>query len=185
MARTEIPHRDKAPAASHATLDAVGKALGFVPNLHRLLAKSPNALAGWLGLMSNLAKTLDAKTRDGIALAVSGVSDCDYCLHAHAYVASTFSKLSREEIALNRQAHSSDPKKDAAVQFAKKVIEQRGKVSDEDFAAVKAAGFSDEQVLEIVSLSAQFLMTNFVNNVFQTDVDFPLMDRPEEATAKS
>ncbi len=185
MARTEIPHRDKAPAASHATLDAVGKALGFIPNLHRLLAKSPNALAGWLGLMSNLAKTLDAKTRDGIALAVSGVSDCEYCLQSHAYVASTFSKLSREEISLNRRGHSGDSKRDAAVQFAKKVTEQRGKVSDEDFAAVKAAGFSDEQILEIVSLSAQFLMTNFVNNVFQTDVDFPEMAEPETPEVKT
>ena len=173
MARTEIPHRDDAPAASHPTLDAVGRQLGFIPNLHRLMAKSPDALAGWLGLMSNLAKTLDAKTRDGIALAVSGVNECDYCLSAHSYVAATFAKLSPEEIALNREGRSGDTKKDAAVRFARKVTELRGKVSDEDFEMVRDAGFTDGQILEIVSLSAQFLLTNLINNAFQTDIDFP------------
>ena len=176
MARTHIPHHDDTPAESKPILDNVKKQLGFVPNLHRLMATSPHALNGWLGLMSNLAKTLDAKTRDGIALAVSAVNGCSYCNAAHTYVATNMAKLSAEEIALNRKGHSGDPKRDAAIHFAKKVTEMRGKVTEADFKAVRDAGFSDAQILEIVSLSAQFLLTNFINNAFDTDIDFPAVE---------
>ena len=71
MPRISIPKREDAPAASKPILDNVDKILGFVPNLHRLMSISPNALSGWATLMGSLAKTLDVKTRDGIALAVS------------------------------------------------------------------------------------------------------------------
>ena len=71
MPRIAIPDRDDAPAESRSILDNVNRMLGFVPNLQRLMSISPNALAGWAGLMGALSKTLDVKTRDGIALAVS------------------------------------------------------------------------------------------------------------------
>ena len=71
MPRIAIPKREDAPAESKPILDNVDKMLGFVPNLHRLMSISPNALSGWATLMGSLAKTLDVKTRDGIALAVS------------------------------------------------------------------------------------------------------------------
>jgi hypothetical protein len=69
--RIAIPKREDAPAESKPILDNVDKILGFVPNLHRLMSISPNAISGWATLMGSLAKTLDVKTRDGIALAVS------------------------------------------------------------------------------------------------------------------
>ena len=69
MSRIAIPGRDDAPAESQPILDNVNKMLGFVPNLQRLMSISPNALGGWAGLMRSLSKTLDVKTRDGIALA--------------------------------------------------------------------------------------------------------------------
>ena len=68
MPRIAIPKREDAPAESKPILDNVDKMLGFVPNLHRLMSISPNALSGWATLMGSLAKTLDVKTRDGIAL---------------------------------------------------------------------------------------------------------------------
>jgi alkylhydroperoxidase family enzyme len=61
----------------------------------------------------------------------------------------------------------------AAALFAQKLIEARGKVSDADFAAVRAAGYSDAQIVDIIALSAQFLLTNFMNNAAETDLDFP------------
>jgi uncharacterized peroxidase-related enzyme len=167
---------DEAPAESQPILDAVNKQLGFVPNLHRLMSLSPAVLSGWVGLQSALAKTLDIKTRDGIALAVSETSGCQYCLSAHSYISMNFAKMSPEEIARCREAQSEDPKRAAAVRFARKVIETRGRVSDEDFADVRGAGFSNPQILEIIGLSAQFLLTNFMNNVAQTDIDFPVAE---------
>jgi uncharacterized peroxidase-related enzyme len=173
MSRIAIPTRDEAHPDTQPTLDNVKKLLGFVPNLHRLMSINPNVLAGWLGLQSNLAKTLDAKTRDAIALAVSDANGCDYCLAAHTYVATNFAKLSPEEIARNRKGESADEKRAAAATFAKALIDGRGKVSDREFQAVRDAGFKDGEIVAIIGLAAQFLMTNFMNNAAQTAVDFP------------
>src|SRR4051812_35397448 len=68
MPRIAIPKREDAPAESKPILDNVDKVLGFVPNAQRLMSISPNVLSGWAALMGSLAKTLDVKTRDGIAL---------------------------------------------------------------------------------------------------------------------
>jgi alkylhydroperoxidase AhpD family core domain len=114
---------------------------------------SPHVLAGWFGLMSNLGRTLDVKTRDSIALATSQATGCDYCLAAHAYVASTFANMSAEEIALNRACRSENPLRAAA--FAQRVIETRGQVTDEDIANVRAAGYSDANIVEIVASTVQ------------------------------
>jgi uncharacterized peroxidase-related enzyme len=173
MSRIAIPTRDEAHPDAQPTLDNVSKLLGFVPNLHRLMSINPNVLAGWLGLQSSLARTLDAKTRDAVALAVSDANRCDYCLAAHTYVATNFAKLSPDEIARNRKGESSEPRRAAAATFAKALIEGRGKVSDAQFQAVRDAGFSDGEIVAIVGLTAQFLMTNFMNNAAQTAVDFP------------
>jgi uncharacterized peroxidase-related enzyme len=182
MPRIAIPARDDAPAESQPILDNVNKTLGFVPNLQRLMSISPNALAGWAGLMGSLAKTLDVKTRDGIALAVSEVDGCDYCLAAHTYISTNLAKIPPEEMELNRKGLSKDPKRQAAVAFAKALIEKRGKVSDEEFAAVKAAGWTDANIVEMIALSAQFLLTNFMNNAVQTPIDFPEVE-PVRAAA--
>jgi uncharacterized peroxidase-related enzyme len=181
MSRIAIPTRDDAPAESKPILDNVHKMLGFVPNLQRLMSISPNALAGWAGLMGALAKTLDVKSRDGIALAVSEADGCDYCLAAHTYISTNLAKIPLEEVALNRQGLSGDAKRQAAVAFAKALIENRGKVSDEQFAAVRAAGWSDANIIEMIALTAQFLLTNFVNNAVQTPIDFPEVEQAKAA----
>lgn len=173
MSRIAIPTRDEAHPDARPTLDGVNKLLGFVPNLHRLMSLNPNVLAGWAGLQGALGKTLDVKTRDAIALAVSEANDCEYCLAAHSYIANNLVKISPEEIALNRKGGSSDPKRAAAATFALALIETRGKVSDAQFQAVRDAGFEDGDIVAIVGLTAQFLMTNFMNNVAGTAVDFP------------
>lgn len=72
---------EAAPAAAQPQLEAVNKQLGVVPNLFRLVANSPSALEGYLGMSGALAKgSLPAQTRERIALAVAQVNGCDYCL---------------------------------------------------------------------------------------------------------
>jgi alkylhydroperoxidase family enzyme len=73
----------------------------------------------------------------------------------------------------NRHGKSSDPKIAAAILFAKSVADKRGKVSDKELADIRAAGFSDADIIAIAGHTAQFLMTNFMNNISQIDVDFP------------
>jgi uncharacterized peroxidase-related enzyme len=175
MSRISIPALDAVPEGSKATLDAVHKQLGVVPNLFRLIGNSPAALAAYTGFQGALAKTLDAKTRERIALAVAQVNGCDYCLSAHTYLGLNLVKISPEEIALNRKGASGDPKANAAVQFAAKVAKERGHVSDADIKAVRDAGFSDAQVVEIVGLVAENSFTNYLNEVARTEIDFPVV----------
>ena len=171
--RIAIPTTEQTPAASLPILDAVGKQLGVVPNLFKVEALSTAALEAHVALNGAVNKTLDVKTRERISLAVAQVNSCDYCLSAHTYLAANVAKLDAAEIAAARHGHSADVKADAAVAFAKKVAELRGQVSNADLAAVREAGFSDGQGIEIVTNVALNTLTNLVNNVAQTDIDFP------------
>lgn len=177
MSRLPIPATvADAPAASQPLLEAVRKQLGSVPNLFRLVSTSPAALEGYLGLSGALGKgTLPAQTRERIALAVAEANGCDYCLSAHTYLAKNLAKLDDTEITANRMGTSTDPKADAAVRFAAKVVRERGHVNDEALRAVKLAGWDDAQVIEIVLHVALNTWTNYVNSVAATDIDFPVV----------
>jgi uncharacterized peroxidase-related enzyme len=181
MSRITIPSLDNAPEASKATLDAVRRQLGLVPNLFRLIGLSPAALTAYTGFNGALTKALDAKTRERIALAVAQVNGCDYCLSAHTYLGLNLAKIGPEEIALNRKGTSADPKAHAAVHFAAKVTRERGHVDEADLAAVREAGFSDAQIVEIVALVAENSFTNYLNEVAKTDIDFPEIRASEAA----
>jgi uncharacterized peroxidase-related enzyme len=181
MPRINAPPREAVPDASKPLLNAVEKQLGVVPNLFRLIALSPAALQGFLGLNGALGKTLDVKTRERIALAVAQINGCDYCLSAHSYLGLNLAKIDSAEIALNRKGASSDAKANAAVTFAAKVTQARGKISDADLQAVREAGFTDGQVVEIVALVAENVFTNFLNIVAQTEIDFPIVRASEMA----
>lgn len=181
MSRIAIPTRDAAPAATHATLDAINAQLGVVPNLYRLVALSPAALAGLTSFSGALGRALDVKTRERLAIATAQVNGCDYCLSAHTYLGLNLARLSPEEIALNRKGGSTDAKADAAVRFGTKVAETRGKIDTAELDAVRAAGFSDAQVIEIVTVVAENFLTNLINNVAQTDIDFPVSLTAEAA----
>ena len=173
MARITTPTRDQAPASTHATLDAIGGQVGFIPNMFRMLASSPDTFAGIIGFQGAMSKALNVKTRDAIALAVTQVNDCHYCMKAHTYIATNLVKSSAEEIALNRQGRSEDPKRAAAATFAKNLVERRGKVTDQELAAVRAGGYTDPEIIDITALAVQFLLTNFMNNMADSDIDFP------------
>jgi uncharacterized peroxidase-related enzyme len=163
-----------APAASQPLLEGVQRQLGSVPNLFRLVATSPAALEGYLGLSGSLAKgTLPAATRERIALAVAEINGCDYCLSAHAYLGKHFAKLDDAEIAANREGGSSDPKAAAAVRFAAQVTQARGHIPEAELRAVQAAGYTDAQVIEIVLHVALNTWTNYLNTVAGTELDFP------------
>lgn len=173
MTRTVLPTPEQVPTESKPTLDAFTKNIGFTPNMMAAFAKSPIAFNAWATLLSALSKALDVKTRDSIGLAVSEVNGCNYCLTVHSYTAEHMAKLPADEIILARRGHATDPKRDAAVQFARRVVETRGQVRDADLNAVRDAGYTDANVMEIVALVAMYSLTNFFNNVFDPEKDFP------------
>jgi uncharacterized peroxidase-related enzyme len=187
MSRIDIPSREDTAHELQPVFHFVNKRFGFVPNIYRTMSISPHALTGLTEMQGALARVLDVRTRERIALAVSQSNGCHYCLAAHSYLGSNFAKLTAEEMALNREGRSLDPKAEVAVRFAVKVTETRGKVTDEDLAVVREAGYSDAQIVEIVALCAQFFLTNFLANVFDIEVDFPSGDAtmPTKTTVNS
>lgn len=181
MSRIAVPAREAAPAASQPLLDAVEKQLGVVPNLFRLVALSPAALQGFLGLNGALGKALDVKTRERIAIAVAQANGCDYCLSAHTYLGLNLAKIDNAEIALNRRGASSDLKANAAVAFARKITENYGRAAEAELQAVRAAGYTDAQIIEIITVVAENVFTNMVNIVAGTEIDFPVVRASEAA----
>jgi len=174
MSRISIPSLEQSAEATKPLLAAVQKQLGVTPNLMKLVGHSPAALEGYLSLNGALAKgSLNVQLRERIALTIAEYNACDYCLSAHDYLGRNVAKISDAEINAARHAHSDDPRTDAALQFALRVAQSRGRVSDTELASLRQAGFDDASVIEIVANVAVNVLTNYINNVALTDIDFP------------
>jgi len=165
-----------APAVVRPLLEAVEQRLGRVPNLLRVLALSPAALDGYLALDDALREgALSPATRERIALAIAELNGCDYCLSAHTHVARTAIKLEDSEITANRNGASNDLEADAAVRFAVALARTHGDVRDAALTAFKAAGYGNAEAIEIAALIALNTLTNTVNNLARTEIDFPVV----------
>lgn len=152
---------------------AVERQLGVVPNMHRTMARSPWVLEGYLALGGALRRgRLSAPLQEQIALAVAEVNECDYCLSAHTALGRG-AGLSDEQLDASREGRDPDPKVAAALQFARAVVEHRGGVSDQELARIRAAGFSDGEVAEIIANVALNVFTNYFNRAAHTEIDFP------------
>ncbi|WP_342618565.1 carboxymuconolactone decarboxylase family protein [Rhodoferax sp. GW822-FHT02A01] len=176
MSRISIPTVDQSVEAAKPLLAAVQKQLGVVPNLMKLVGHSPAALEGYLSLNGALGKgKLNVQLRERIALAIAEYNGCDYCLSAHDYLGRNVAKISGAELDAARDARSEDATVQAALQFALRVAQSRGRVSDADIAALRLAGFDEASVIEIVANVAVNVLTNYINNVAQTTIDFPVV----------
>jgi len=147
--------------------------LGMVPNMIRVLANSPAALESYLALNSALDRgKLGAPLRERVALAVAEANGCGYCLAAHSAIGQMVG-LAESELVDARLARAEDTKTDAALKFARVLVENRGRVSDEDLDRVRAAGYSDAEITGLVAEVALNLLTNYLNITAGTEVDFP------------
>jgi uncharacterized peroxidase-related enzyme len=158
---------------AHTLLGAVKSKLGLVPNMTRAMANAPAVLEGYLHFSGALRKgTLSPKVREQISLAVAQANGCEYCLAAHSAIGKAVG-LTAEQIRDSRLGTAADPRADALIRFAVKVVEARGRVSDADLADVRATGFGDGTIAEVVAHVALGIFTNYFNNVAATDLDFP------------
>ena len=156
-------------------LDAVMKKYGGAPNSFKTMAHSPAGLQGFLGLSGTLeGGVLPFETRYQIAIAVSELNGCPYCLSAFTAIGRG-AGMKDETLAMCRIAGSTDPKIDAILKFAAAIVRERGTVTREDFQKVKSAGCSDEEIQEIVANVALFTFANYMNLVIGTEIDFPLI----------
>ena len=173
MSRIQPPDMHSAPEETRPALVSILEEQGYVPHLYRLMAMSPALMAGWTGLQSALETTLDPQMRNAIALAVSYVSACKYCISGHSYMSERFTRQCMRDPDLQRRSDAESGRRAAAARFASALVSTRGQMSDRDLDEVRSAGFTDREILEIVAASAQFLLTNMLAGVAQLDIDVP------------
>jgi uncharacterized peroxidase-related enzyme len=167
---------DRIPAASQPTVAKVRGAFGNVPNMFAAVANSPAALASMWGSFGALgAGTLGAKLGESIAIAVANRNSCAYCLAAHTALGQQ-AGASAEELSLARRGIAGDPRTQAALAFAVRLVDARGQVSAADVQALRGAGFDDGQVVEVIAHVALNLFTNYVNIALDVPVDFPRVE---------
>lgn len=181
MSRMPLVDPKTATGEAKELLDAVQTGLGVVPNFIRVLAHSPAALRGFLGLHGIAgAGELDPRTRERIALAVAERNGCQYCVSAHTAIGRK-AGLDDAEMIANRAGTSSDGKAAAALAFAKALVDEMGQVTKAEFDAVRAAGHTDAEVVEIIAHVAMNVFTNLLGKATQIDIDFPKVELRQAA----
>ena len=172
---TRIASIDPATALGRTKelLDATQAQLGRIPNLYGSMAQSPAALDGYLAFRGALGKgVLSIPMRERIALLTAAINDCGYCVSAHSFRGAKVG-LSADELSAAQKSQSEDPKSMAALQFVDVLLQQRGLVTDNDYAAVTSHGWSDEEIGEIVAHVALNVFSNYFNHVAAPVLDFP------------
>jgi uncharacterized peroxidase-related enzyme len=173
MSRLSIPSPESVSPKAQRVLDVFEKSLGFVPNMVRVMAHAPAVLSGYAGLSSALSGgSLSTDVREKIGLLIAEENSCEYCVSAHTAIAGG-EGLSVESILDARRGTAVDSREQAALDFASTVLEKKGIVSDEDVARVRASGYDDGEIAEIVANVVFTIYTNYFNNVAGTEIDFP------------
>jgi uncharacterized peroxidase-related enzyme len=173
MPRVSLLDAHTASPDSQALLGQIHGAFGATPNMFRAVAHSPAALKSLWGSFAAFGQgVLDAKLTEKIAVAVAQRNACEYCLAAHVALGRK-AGASADEMTAAQMGEASDARTAAALRFALKLVDARGQVSEADVQAVRAAGFNDAELVEIVGHVALNLFTNYVNVAFAVPVDFP------------
>ena len=180
MQRLQSIDPELAQGRTKQLLDAVQQAFGVIPNTAKVMANSPAVLDGFLAFSTAMGEAeIGAKLHNQVKLNTSETNSCDYCTSILSAVAPA-AGLSADDILAGRTGDSEDPRIKAVLAFANDVLEHRGKVSDDQIASVKAAGFNDGEIVEIVMSVVLGCFTNFLNNVADTELDIPQAE-PVEA----
>ncbi len=173
MSRLQQIEARTASAEQRELLDVVEKNLGVVPNFLKAVGNSPAALRAFLGLHQIAGDgALDAQTRERIALAVAERNGCQYCVSAHTAIGRK-AGLSSEEMIANRRGTSADDRAAAALRFARILVETMGDVTDIEFREVRDAGYSDAEIVEIITHVALNIFTNMIGKAGAIEIDFP------------
>lgn len=162
-----------AEGRSKELLETVQQTFGLIPNTTKVMANSPAVLESLLAFSQAMGTAgIGEKLHNQVKLSVSEANACDYCTSLLTAVGPQ-AGLTADDILAGRTATAEDRRTDAALKFAQAVLENRGKVSDDELAAVREVGFHDGEIVEIVSSVVLGCFTNFLNNVADTELDMP------------
>lgn len=161
------------PEASKPTLAALKAQFGSVPKMFATFAHSPAALeavAGYFGAMGKAS--LPGRTQEAIAIAVAEENHCTYCLSAHTALGK-LQGVSADELAGFRTGRAANPREQAMLDLALAIVRTRGAGASAQVDAARKAGLTDAELVEVITATAQNLLTNYLNVVAGTEVDFP------------
>lgn len=176
MSRIQVIDQHNANSEQQELLNAIQGKLGMVPNFLKVFANSPAALRAFLGLHGIAGEgSLDAATRERIALVVAQQNECQYCVSAHTAIGRK-AGLNGDEIEANRAGTSQDAKAAVAVKFAQALTEHSGDVTAEELLEVRQAGFSESDIVEIITHVGLNVLTNILGKASQVEIDFPQID---------
>ena len=181
MSRINVVEQNEANSEQAELYTAIGQALGTVPNFLKVFANSPAALKAFLGLHGIAGDgSLDGQTRERIALALAEQNSCQYCVSAHTALGRK-AGLDNSEMEANRSGGSEDSKASVAVAFARHLVEHTGDVTNAELEAVRDAGYSDADIVEIITHVGMNILTNILAKVSRVDIDFPKVELKKAA----
>lgn len=164
-----------ASAAVTAQLEGTRKMLGLTPNMFTTAANSPAALIALNGFFAALAKgSLGGKIGERVAIAIAQENHCEYCLSAHTALGAMHG-VDAAELSNARSGNSTDAKANAAIALALAIVKLRGQVDDAVLTSARNSGLSEGEIVEVVAHVALNVFTNYLNNVSETVVDFPVV----------
>ena len=173
MPRIQPVRIETAEPKTAELLNGVKKKLGMVPNLISTMAQSPATANAYLGFSQTLAGgLLPARLREQISLTVGQANECGYCVAAHCAIGKN-AGLSETDVVQARHGTATDEKAKTALVFARKLVDNRGRVTDAEIEQLRSAGYGDGEISEIVANVALNIFTNYFNHVADTAIDFP------------
>ena len=177
MARLNLVQNENATPKAKELLEGVQKGLGMTPNLVRVMANSPAVLQSYLATSGGLAGgVLPGPIRERISLRVAELNGCEYCLSAHTLLGKKVG-LSEEEVLSSREGGSEEDKARAVLELTTAIVKKQGRISTKELAAARDAELTDAEIVEVVANTALNILTNYLNNVAATDIDFPKVAR--------
>jgi len=176
MKTIQVPTRDQVSAGSQIIFDQYQKRMGKVPNLYATMGYSENALKGFVDFEAALNHgAFHPKEREAIALVVSEINGCAYCLAGHT-LAAIKNGFTKEETLDLRRGKTNDDKLNAILQLAKSVTINKGHADQEALDNFYAAGFDEAALMDLIGLVTVRIFTNYVFAATGIPVDFPLAD---------
>ena len=160
-----VPREDEAPPGVVELFDKASERLGFIPNVLRVYALRPRHLELWNAFYDDLMRGESGLTkpqREMIAVVVSTVNRCHYCMVSHgaALRKLTGDPVLVEQLRTNYKYAELEARELAMLDFAVKVTEQSASCTEEDVEALREAGWSDEDIMDITQVAAMFNFTN-------------------------
>jgi len=168
-----VPTREEVSPSNQVLFDNLKKGIGMVPNLYAAMALSQNALSSYLNL-STAKTSLKAKEKEIVNLVVSQVNACDYCNSAHTAIGKMNGFTDEQILEIRKGGASFDSKYDALAKFAKNAAENKGHVDQAVTEAFYAAGYTDENLVDVLVVIADKVFTNYLYAITQVPIDFPV-----------